>query len=219
MTDPASAPGPEPPTGDEPVFAMMDASCQKCGKRFGWRGSVADAPPCPRCGTRIPGEALARDEALIRESREMLWARTPETRSGRAERVWVQDWEPSALVYVGRVNASFPDYDGLWANPWSHSAKLPGVLRVGTPAEAVSLYREWLTQGSVFDGTQKVVIEPSRRLAILRRLPELRGKRLGCWRHSGPCHAEVLAEMANALPPDPRPKPGAGSAGPPGDVP
>jgi hypothetical protein len=30
-------------------------------------------------------------------------------------------------------------------------------------------------------------------------LPELRGKKLGCWCKPGPCHGDVLAELANAL--------------------
>ena len=36
----------------------------------------------------------------------------------------------------------------------------------------------------------------ARRVALVRR--KLRGKRLACWCGGGPCHAEALAEVANA---------------------
>ena len=31
------------------MIGMYDASCT-CGKRFGWQGTLADKPPCPKCG-------------------------------------------------------------------------------------------------------------------------------------------------------------------------
>lgn len=31
--------------------AFIDATCQRCGRRFGWMGEVTDpAPTCPGCG-------------------------------------------------------------------------------------------------------------------------------------------------------------------------
>lgn len=37
------------------------------------------------------------------------------------------------------------------------------------------------------------------RQRLLSRLPELRGKNLGCWCQSGaPCHADILLNLANA---------------------
>jgi hypothetical protein len=32
---------------------------------------------------------------------------------------------------------------------------------------------------------------------LLARLPELRGKVLGCWCHPEQCHGDTLAELAN----------------------
>ncbi|NED02698.1 DUF4326 domain-containing protein, partial [Streptomyces sp. SID6648] len=32
---------------------------------------------------------------------------------------------------------------------------------------------------------------------VARELPKLRGRRLGCWCPEGPCHARVLAELAD----------------------
>lgn len=33
----------------------------------------------------------------------------------------------------------------------------------------------------------------------LDKLRELKGKRLGCWCHPGPCHAQALADIVNSL--------------------
>ncbi|MFE7133494.1 DUF4326 domain-containing protein [Streptomyces sp. NPDC057638] len=53
------------------------------------------------------------------------------------------------------------------------------------------------------DGTREEVVEQYRayllaRPELLRLLPELRGHRLGCWCAPLPCHAEVIAELADA---------------------
>lgn len=55
------------------------------------------------------------------------------------------------------------------------------------------------------DGTREQVIEQYRQYlfnspALIKALPSLRGKRLGCWCHPQACHGDVLAELANALP-------------------
>ena len=39
---------------------MMDATCRKCGHRFGWAGDLMDRPPCPECGDEIPAAELER---------------------------------------------------------------------------------------------------------------------------------------------------------------
>jgi hypothetical protein len=84
-------------------------------------------------------------------------------------------------VYVGRGRGS------PWGNPFQ-------IGRDGTRLEVIAKYREWL----------------GRQPALLARLPELRGKVLGCWCSPRPCHAEVLAELANA--PGAAPTAGSGSA-------
>lgn len=35
---------------------------------------------------------------------------------------------------------------------------------------------------------------------LMKRLPELRGKVLGCWCHPQLCHGDVLERLANAVP-------------------
>lgn len=53
------------------------------------------------------------------------------------------------------------------------------------------------------DGTRREVIAKYRAMVLSRpdmvaRLPELRGKTLGCWCKPKPCHADVLAELADS---------------------
>src|ERR1700737_4030596 len=40
------------------MAAMIDVSCPKCNKRFGWGGDMVDRPPCPKCGYRPPQSEL-----------------------------------------------------------------------------------------------------------------------------------------------------------------
>lgn len=71
-------------------------------------------------------------------------------------------------VYVGRGHGS------IWGNPF--------VIGVdGTRDQVIEKYRAWIQT----------------RPELLKRIPELKGKTLGCWCAPKKCHAEVLAEMAN----------------------
>lgn len=91
---------------------------------------------------------------------------------------------PPATRVVNRRRDRFEVYVGrpsVWGNPFSH---LPGTLaqyRVATLPDAIAAYETWLLQ------------QP----ALLARLPELRGKVLGCWCKPGPCHGDVLARLAD----------------------
>ena len=72
-----------------------------------------------------------------------------------------------------------------WGNPFKVGAPAPttGEL-VRDRAHAVELYRAWLPG-------QPTLIEEARR--------ELAGHDLACWcPRPGPCHADVLIEVANA---------------------
>ena len=42
------------------ISAFFDATCDKCGARFGWCGEATDRPPCPRCGATVPASVLAK---------------------------------------------------------------------------------------------------------------------------------------------------------------
>jgi hypothetical protein len=70
-----------------------------------------------------------------------------------------------------------------WGNPYTHRP-LEGTLaqyQVATREEAVARYEDYLLS----------------RPDLIARLPELRGKVLGCWCWPLRCHAEILAHYAN----------------------
>jgi hypothetical protein len=77
-------------------------------------------------------------------------------------------------VYIGRAVPR----SGLKASVWGN----PFVLgKDGTREEIMVKYRAWLM------GNEE----------LLARLPELRGKVLGCWCAPLACHGDILSEMAN----------------------
>ncbi|WP_432071242.1 DUF4326 domain-containing protein [Streptomyces sp. AA1529] len=88
------------------------------------------------------------------------------------------DPEFTDVVYVGR-----PMFQGGWR---LHGHVLANPYRVGKHGDAAAVvekYRTWLDE---------------RPQLVARELPKLRGRRLGCWCPEGqPCHARVLAELAD----------------------
>lgn len=81
------------------------------------------------------------------------------------------------VVYVGRAL-----YRGGWRLAASPLACPYRVGRDGTRAEVVARYREYLLG----------------RPDLLAEVPRLRGGRIGCWCAPLPCHADVIAELADA---------------------
>lgn len=78
-------------------------------------------------------------------------------------------------VYIGRGSP--------WGNPFSHLPGTKAEFLVGSREEAIARYREWIQ-------TQ---------LELLRALPTLRGKKLGCYCKPKACHGDVLAELVNQI--------------------
>ena len=76
-------------------------------------------------------------------------------------------------VYIGRPSK--------WGNPFSHLPNTLAEFRVSSREEAVGKYEEWLRT------------QPD----LMASLPELRGKRLGCWCKPKACHGDVLARLAD----------------------
>ena len=66
-----------------------------------------------------------------------------------------------------------------WGNPFV-------IGKDGDREQVIAKYRAWLADQQ----------------DLLAALPELRGKRLVCHCHPRPCHGDVLAELADALPPE-----------------
>lgn len=80
-------------------------------------------------------------------------------------------------VYIGRQCSMGGWYlpQSKWANPYS-------VKEYGRE-EALRLYREMIIRSP----------------ALLSALPELTGKRLGCWCSPQPCHGDILVELWKEL--------------------
>ena len=81
------------------------------------------------------------------------------------------------VVYVGRAQ-----YRGGWRLAASALACPYRIGRDGTRAEVVARYREYLLG----------------RPDLLAEVPRLCGRRIGCWCAPLPCHADVIAELADA---------------------
>jgi hypothetical protein len=80
------------------------------------------------------------------------------------------------VVYVGRAM-----HRGGWQLAGSPLANPFRPGRDGTRAQVMARYREYLLS----------------RPDLLALLPGLRGRRLGCWCVPEPCHAAVIAELAD----------------------
>lgn len=94
----------------------------------------------------------------------------------RIQRQRTAGWRlPEGAVVVSRPT--------VWGNPF------PAATHGGR-GRATYLFRRWI-EGH-YPGHE------AQREEVLRRLPELKGKRLCCWCSlEDPCHADVLIEMAN----------------------
>lgn len=74
-------------------------------------------------------------------------------------------------VYIGRAGKGL---SGKWGNPFSNGAR----------DENIDLFRKW------------IVNQPH----LVRDLPELKGKVLGCFCKPAACHGDVLAQLADLSP-------------------
>ncbi|MEV0444085.1 DUF4326 domain-containing protein [Streptomyces spectabilis] len=88
-----------------------------------------------------------------------------------------EDPDYADVVYVGRAM-----HRGGWHLEGSPLASPFRPGKDGTRQEVVAMYRDHLLG----------------RPDLLALLPGLRGHRLGCWCVPEPCHAEVIAELADS---------------------
>ncbi len=77
-------------------------------------------------------------------------------------------------VYIGRPVPRSRLKASVWGNPFV-------IGKDGTREEVMEKYRAWLLSNT----------------ELLKRLPELKGKVLGCWCAPEACHGNILSEMAN----------------------
>ena len=78
-------------------------------------------------------------------------------------------------VYIGRGS--------IWGNPYSHLDESQAKIQVKTRKEAIEKYRMYIV------GNKE----------LMAKLPELRGRILGCFCVPKSCHGHILAELADKL--------------------
>jgi hypothetical protein len=79
-------------------------------------------------------------------------------------------------VYIGRPSK--------WGNPFSHKDGTLAEYKTRTREEAVKKFEEYLIGN----------------MDLMKDLPSLKGKVLGCWCKPKACHGDVLAKYADAAP-------------------
>src|SRR5438874_1146779 len=100
-------------------------------------------------------------------------------------------------VYVGRPSRWIPrdmsGSNGFWGNPFEVEKDSDGKEIPGSREEVVAKHMEWLLS------RKEVWYEKPHRsnIEVNRELLKLRDKILGCWCSLKPCHADVLALLAN----------------------
>lgn len=79
-------------------------------------------------------------------------------------------------VYIGRYHKDFKKHSFKWGNPF--------VIGVdGTREEVIEKYEKWIRSQSF----------------LMKSLPELKDKTLGCWCDPLACHGEVLIKLVDEL--------------------
>lgn len=50
---------------DADAIGFFDVRCEQCGRRYGWRGKMADRPPCPGCSHITTVDLTAVQKQLL----------------------------------------------------------------------------------------------------------------------------------------------------------
>jgi hypothetical protein len=94
----------------------------------------------------------------------------------------VEGKRPRFNVYIGRQNPWQGFKQSIFANPFK-------IGEDCSRKQAIVRYRKWLL------GTAYKDFRQEQRMKILRAIPKLKGKILGCWCSPLPCHGDVLIEL------------------------
>ena len=91
------------------------------------------------------------------------------------------------MTKVVKVNEPYDVYIGrpsIWGNPYSHKDGTLAEFKVRTRKESIDKYKEYFLKNP----------------ELMKRLPELEGKILGCHCKPLPCHGDFLADLCNNKP-------------------
>lgn len=95
-----------------------------------------------------------------------------------------------AINGLDAVNVARP---GKWGNPWR-----VGESGIPDATEAVRRFRASVIGFDTPNSFCPPIAHPESTIGkIIGSAHELRGKNLACWCGDGPCHADVLLELAN----------------------
>lgn len=83
------------------------------------------------------------------------------------------------VVHIRHAHDVYIGRPSIWGNPWSLKREKDRDL-------VIAQYAAWIVQ------------QPH----LIERLAELKGKRLGCYCAPKRCHGDVLALLADGVPPD-----------------
>lgn len=105
-------------------------------------------------------------------------------------------------VYIGRpfryIHHTIPGANGFWGNPWNVEKDENKEEIPGSREQVIDKHQEWLMSD------KEIWIDERPRRSnkqVIHRLPELKGKILGCFcRPEKACHGDLLAILANAGP-------------------
>lgn len=87
-------------------------------------------------------------------------------------------------LYVGRGS--------IFGNPFSHMPGTKANVLTKTKEESIQYFKEWVNRDPKWKH-----VEPEQRNTLLASLYQLRNRRLGCYCSPLPCHADILAKMAD----------------------
>lgn len=87
-------------------------------------------------------------------------------------------------VYIGRGKCPLRGTEGRWGNPFSWRESAFNIIPCASREEAIEKYRDY------------VLDNPD----LVEALPELKGKRLGCFcKPRLACHGDILVELIELL--------------------
>ena len=91
-------------------------------------------------------------------------------------------------IYIGRYYHSLYDAfpSSRWHNPYrigTYLNRITGITEEITREDSIRMYRDYITSNP----------------KMMAFLPELKGKRLGCWCKPLACHGDILIELVESI--------------------
>lgn len=140
-------------------------------------------------------------------TRAMVRGGTPNQKSAKVRDTEVVHVKSGAFnvkdpthVYIGRAMPGFDQ--SIWGNPFRMDTMKTVTTDRGSGApkkergkayNMVSIERDGTREDCIQKYSDWVKTQPQ----LMARIPELKGKRLGCWCHPKPCHGDILKAMAD----------------------